>query len=53
MPKQTAAARTLARELGRYSQTKSSLHFPADEPLPTTLVRRLIKARIEEIKTRS
>jgi uncharacterized protein YdhG (YjbR/CyaY superfamily) len=39
---------TLARELEDYEQTKSSLHFDADAPLPTTLVRKLIKARIAE-----
>lgn len=41
--------KSLARELGRYDQTKSALHFSADEPLPTTLVRKLIKTRIGEI----
>lgn len=40
----------LARDLGRYEQTKSSLHFAADKPLPTTLVRKLIRARINETK---
>ena len=40
----------LARELSRYDQTKGSLHFSSDEPLPTALVRKLIKARIAETK---
>jgi uncharacterized protein YdhG (YjbR/CyaY superfamily) len=40
--------KTLARELIRFEQTKTSLHFSADEPLPLTLVRKLIKARIAE-----
>jgi uncharacterized protein YdhG (YjbR/CyaY superfamily) len=31
-----------------YEQTKSSLHFDPAGPLPATLVRKLIKARIAE-----
>jgi len=42
--------RTLARDLDRYEQTKSSLHFSAAEPLPASLVRKLIRARIKETK---
>jgi uncharacterized protein YdhG (YjbR/CyaY superfamily) len=42
--------KTLTRHLGGYEQTKSSLHFSPDRPLPTTLVRKLIEARIAEIK---
>lgn len=42
--------KTLARDLARYDQTKSSLHFSADKPLPTTLVRKLIRARINQRK---
>ena len=41
--------RALARDLGRYDQTKSSLHFSPESPLPITLVRKLIKARIKEM----
>ncbi|HEY4213600.1 MAG TPA: DUF1801 domain-containing protein [Steroidobacteraceae bacterium] len=40
--------KTLARSLTRYEQTKSSLHFSADEPLPTELIRKLISARMKE-----
>jgi uncharacterized protein YdhG (YjbR/CyaY superfamily) len=40
--------RTLAPQLDRYQQTKSSLHFTPLEPLPRSLVRRLIKARVAE-----
>jgi uncharacterized protein YdhG (YjbR/CyaY superfamily) len=42
--------KSLARELRRYDQTKGSLHFCADQPLPAELVRKLIKARINEAK---
>ncbi len=43
--------RTLSDELARYSQTKSALHFASDKPLPKTLVKKLLSARIAEIKT--
>ena len=39
----------LAAELARFEQTKSSLHFAIDQPLPQELVRRLITARLAEI----
>src|SRR6185437_3654480 len=32
---------TLARDIRRFDQTKGSLHFSPDEPLPTALVRKL------------
>jgi uncharacterized protein YdhG (YjbR/CyaY superfamily) len=40
--------RTLAGDLRGYDKTKSALHFSPDQPLPATLVRKLIKARIAE-----
>jgi uncharacterized protein YdhG (YjbR/CyaY superfamily) len=42
----------LAGDLRAYDQTKSSLHFHPDKPLPVALVRRLIRARIAERKGR-
>ena len=41
---------TVARFICAYDQTKSALHFWPDTPLPLTLVRRLIKARMAEIE---
>ena len=41
-----ATLKTLAGDIAGYSQTKSALHF--DEPLPTSLVRKLLEARIAE-----
>ncbi len=40
---------TLADDLRGYEQTKSSLHFTPDRPLPTAVVRKLLQARIAEI----
>lgn len=42
--------RTLAGDLARYEQTKSSLHFTPDAPLPASLVRKLIRVRMAEIR---
>ena len=39
---------TLARDLEGYEGTKSAVHFAADRPLSTALVRKLIRARIAE-----
>jgi uncharacterized protein YdhG (YjbR/CyaY superfamily) len=38
----------LTDELEAYTMTKSSLHFPVDQPLPKPLVQKLIAARLEE-----
>jgi uncharacterized protein YdhG (YjbR/CyaY superfamily) len=38
--------KTLASDIEGYSQTKSALHF--DNPLPASLVRKLLKTRIAE-----
>ncbi|MEW5734359.1 MAG: DUF1801 domain-containing protein [Thermodesulfobacteriota bacterium] len=42
--------KTLAAHLRDYEQTKSSLHFSPDRPLPSSLVRKLLNARIAELK---
>jgi uncharacterized protein YdhG (YjbR/CyaY superfamily) len=40
---------TLAADIEGYSHTKSALHFGAAAPLPTSLVRKLLAARIAEL----
>jgi uncharacterized protein YdhG (YjbR/CyaY superfamily) len=40
----------LANELRGYTMTKSALHFRVDRPLPRTLVKKLIAARLHEIR---
>jgi uncharacterized protein YdhG (YjbR/CyaY superfamily) len=37
----------IAGDLEGYTMTKSALHFPVDSPLPKTLVKKLISARLE------
>jgi uncharacterized protein YdhG (YjbR/CyaY superfamily) len=39
--------------VSRYEQTKSSLHFSPDIPLPLTLVRKLIETRMAETKEKT
>ena len=49
----TAAVRKAnAKALDGYEQSKGTVRFPLDEPLPTALVRRLVKGRIAEVRVR-
>ncbi len=41
---------TLATDVRGYHQTKGSLHFDPRKPLPASLVRKLLRARIAEAK---
>jgi uncharacterized protein YdhG (YjbR/CyaY superfamily) len=41
---------TLASDLRDYTRTKSALHFGPERPLPATLVRKLLRARIAETR---
>jgi uncharacterized protein YdhG (YjbR/CyaY superfamily) len=52
LPHSGAILGELADDLAGYAATKGSLHFPVDEPLPEALVRRLIEARISQLKER-
>jgi uncharacterized protein YdhG (YjbR/CyaY superfamily) len=37
-----------AKELAKYSTSKGTIRFAAEEPLPTALVRKLVRARVAE-----
>jgi len=37
-------------ELKGYSTSKGTIHFPVDKPLPTTLLKKIVKARVAQIE---
>ena len=47
-PMSGSTVATLKDDLKNYATTKGSIHFQPDKPLPATLVRKLIKARLAE-----
>jgi uncharacterized protein YdhG (YjbR/CyaY superfamily) len=46
LPHSGSVLAALSDKTGGYSQTKSALHFPLDEPLPQELVRELIEVKL-------
>jgi uncharacterized protein YdhG (YjbR/CyaY superfamily) len=48
LPHSGSVIAQLAKETAGYTTTKGSLHFPFDEPLPRTLVKKLLDARMVE-----
>jgi uncharacterized protein YdhG (YjbR/CyaY superfamily) len=49
-PMSGATIAALKEDLQRYEKTKGSIHFSAEKPLPAALVRKIVKARIEQIR---
>jgi uncharacterized protein YdhG (YjbR/CyaY superfamily) len=49
LPHSGSVLPALAAELAGYEQTKSSLHFAPDTPLPPDLVEQLVSTRLREI----
>ena len=53
-PMDHSLAEEFAEELKKYKVSKGTIQFPVDEPLPKTLVTRIVKARVtlNEVKAR-
>ena len=48
-PYSSAVPRDLAAELAGYPQTKGSIHFDRDRPVPSMLLRRILRLRLDEV----
>ena len=48
-PHSGALLEPLADSLTKYDYSKGTLHFPVDKCLPISLVRKLVKARLEQL----
>ena len=46
LPHSGSVLQVLADDLADFTMTKGSLHFPLDQPLPRTLLRKLITTRL-------
>ncbi|MBI4894082.1 MAG: DUF1801 domain-containing protein [Acidobacteria bacterium] len=46
------AVEVLAKELKKYPTSKGTIRFPSDQPLPATLIRKIVKLRIADIESR-
>jgi uncharacterized protein YdhG (YjbR/CyaY superfamily) len=47
-----AVIEAFKNELKGFSTSKGTIHFPTDKPLPTALIKKLVKARIAQIESK-
>ena len=52
-PYSASLIRALEKELKGFPTSKGTIRFPLDEPLPSALVKKIVRARIAEKKLRS
>ena len=52
LPHSGSVLPALAADLAGYEATKGSLHFPVDQPVPPSLVTKLVTARLRELDLR-
>lgn len=45
--------KTIGKDLEKYETSGTAIHFTPDKPLPASLVRKIVKARIKENELRS
>ncbi len=43
---------TFKKDLKDFRVSKGTIHFPVDKPLPAALLKKMVKARIEEMKSK-
>ena len=53
LPHSGSVLPALQDRTAQYTQTKSALHFPVDEPLPQDLVRELVEVKLREVRSRT
>lgn len=51
-PLSSAVTKRFAKDLARYDTTPGTIRFPIDKALPASLVKKIVKARIEQNKLR-
>lgn len=49
-PHSGALLQSMADSLTKYDYSKGTLHFPVDKCLPISLVRKLVKARLQQLE---
>ena len=47
-----AVIKMFERDLKGYTLSKGTVQFPVDKPLPTALVKKMVKARVEQIESK-
>jgi uncharacterized protein YdhG (YjbR/CyaY superfamily) len=52
-PMSNLVFKRLAKELQPYRTSTGTLQFPLDQPMPAALVKRIVKARVEENEART
>lgn len=51
-PMSRAVMETFKKELQSYDKSVGTIRFPVDKPLPATLVRKIVRARMAEVEAR-